>query len=285
MCYLHLIPIVALLFPALYVTGARILAVIPTPSYSHQIVFRPLWKQLSLRGHHVTLLTTDPMNDSSLMNLTEIDLNFAYDLWHTKHNIAKIIQDYQGNFLKVADLYIEMMNDIMDQELQHSEVQKLIHGDVKYDLVMVEYIFPTMIAFSQRFKCPFIGVVPLDALGLAHEAIGNPTNPALYPDFMLPFSGELNYLERMISAVFWVWIRCYSWWYVYPREDVTIRKHFGENMPPLKDMERNISMLFLNLNPVFHTVRPLGPTTISIGGGTHLESDKPLPKVGNLRKS
>lgn len=234
----------------------------------------------------MTLLTTDPMNDTSLTNLTEIDLSFAYELWHTKHNIAKIIQDYQTSLLKVADLYIEMMNDIMDQEMQHSEVQKLIHApDEKFDLLMVEYIFPTMIAFSERFKCPFIGLVPLDALGLAHEAIGNPTNPGLYPDFMLPFTGELNFLERMVSTLFWVWIRLYSTWYVYPREDATIRKHFGENMPPLKDMERNISMLFLNLNPVFHTVRPLVSTTISIGGGTHLESDKPLPKVQNVFKT
>lgn len=280
MCYLWntVFPVAVLIVST---TGARILAVMPTPSYSHQIVFRPLWRELSLRGHQITLITTDPMNDTSLTNITEIDISFAYELWQTKHNIAKIIQDYQTDLLMVADLYINMMNDIMDQELQHPEVQKLIQNE-KFDLLMVEYIYPTMIAFSGYYNCPFIGLVPLDALGLAHDAIGNPTNPALYPDFFLPFSGEMNFFERVVSAVFWVWIRYYSSKYVYPREDVMIRKHFGEHMPQLKDMERNISMLFLNLNPVFHTVRPLVPGTISVGGGTHLESNRPLPKVHGL---
>ncbi|KAI7815626.1 UDP-glucuronosyltransferase [Rhyzopertha dominica] len=259
--------------------GARILAVMPTPSYSHQIVFRPLWRELSLRGHKITLLTTDPMNDKSYPNITEINWNFAYQLWNEKHQFTSKVHDYSSNFLQVADIYLAMMNDIMEQELSHPQVQQLIQDrNETFDLVMVEYIYPTMVAFSKRFDCPFIGVVPLDALGLAHEAIGNPTNPALYPDFTLPFTGDLTFLQRIASALYWVWIRYYSSMYIYPLENMTVKKHFGENMPHLKEIESEISMLFLNLNPVFHPIRPLVPATISIGGGAHLHSGKPLPK-------
>lgn len=263
-----------------FASGARILAVMPTPSYSHQIVFRPLWKELSRRGHQITLLTTDPMNDTTLTNITEINWNFAYHLWNTKHKFTRVMHEYQSNFLKVAGIYLDMMHEIMDEELSNVHVQELINNkNENFDLVMVEYLHPTMIAFSARYNCPFIGVVPLDALGLAHENVGNPTHPSLYPDFTLPFGGDLNFFERLFGAFYWVWVRFYTWRYLYPMENETIKKHFGEEMPDLQSIERNISMLFLNINYIFHPVRPLVPATISIGGGGHLDAGKALPKV------
>lgn len=60
------------------VHGARILGVFAFPSISHQIVFQPIWRELSLRGHQVTVLTPNPIHDQSLTNLTEIDLSFTY---------------------------------------------------------------------------------------------------------------------------------------------------------------------------------------------------------------
>lgn len=274
----------ALYGPTYFVTdcaAARILAAMPIPSYSHQIVFRPLWKELSRRGHHVTLLTTNPMNDSSLVNITEVDWRYAYDLWNTKHNVAEMMSNYQSNLLNVADRFVDMMSDIVDQELSHPQVQSLIRDpDTKFDLVMVEYLYPSMSVLSERFKCPFIGVVPLDALGIFHEAIGNPTNPSLYPDFMLPFSGSLSFAERLVSSAFWLWIRYFFKYKIFPRDDSIIRKHFGSNVPPMHEMHKKMSMLFINTNPVFHNVRPTVPTTINIGGGTHLQKKPaPLPTV------
>lgn len=40
--------------------SARILAVYPTPSISHQVVFRPLMQELAKRGHDVVVITADP---------------------------------------------------------------------------------------------------------------------------------------------------------------------------------------------------------------------------------
>ena len=71
---------------------ARILGVVPIPSYSHQIVYRPIWRELSLRGHQVVVMTTDPMKDPALTNLTEIDWHFAYGLYNIKHNFTDIIR-------------------------------------------------------------------------------------------------------------------------------------------------------------------------------------------------
>lgn len=265
-------------------TAANILAVMPIPSYSHQIVFRPLWKELSLRGHRITLLTTDPVKDPSLVNLTEIDWSFAYELWNVKHKSGEMMRDYQTNFFNVANLFVDMMSDITDQELSHPAVQELINDpDAKFDLLIVENIYPSMLAFSERFKCPYISVLPLDALGITHEAIGNPTNPSLYPDFIAPFSGSLNFLERFISSVLWVWIRYHFNYNIYPSIDVIMKDHFGSDIPPTHETYQKASLVFFNTNPVLHTIRPLVPTAVDLGGGIHLQKvPKPLPTVSNL---
>ncbi|KAJ8981272.1 hypothetical protein NQ317_004008 [Molorchus minor] len=39
-----------------------------------------------------------------------------------------------------------------------------------------------------------------------------------------------------------------------------------------------MSMLFINVNPLFHHIRPTGPNTIQIGGGTHIKEAQPLPQ-------
>lgn len=82
--------------------SARVLSVIPIPSYSHQVVFQPLWRELSLRGHQVTTLTTHPINDPSLINLTEIDLGFSYDVWNAA---LKSVRSMHSNILKTMRRY------------------------------------------------------------------------------------------------------------------------------------------------------------------------------------
>lgn len=65
------------------VYSAKILGVFTIPSVSHQVMFQPIWKELSLRGHEVTVVTPNPLNDPTLTNLTEIDISFVYDAMNT----------------------------------------------------------------------------------------------------------------------------------------------------------------------------------------------------------
>jgi len=106
-----------------YCDGARILGIVPTPSYSHQVLYWPLWKELSLKGHQLTVLTTDPMNDPSLKNLTEIDLHFTYNLWSNVSALAA--KKEYVNPLKFIDMFFTVIGDIIDKELAHPEVKKI----------------------------------------------------------------------------------------------------------------------------------------------------------------
>ncbi|KAL3288264.1 hypothetical protein HHI36_002712 [Cryptolaemus montrouzieri] len=63
------------------VNSARILAIFPFPSISHQYIFRAIVKELSLRGHDITFITPNPMKDSTLNNIEEIDISGTYRIY------------------------------------------------------------------------------------------------------------------------------------------------------------------------------------------------------------
>lgn len=258
--------------------SARILAVIPTPSYSHQVAFRPIWNELGRRGHDVVVLTTDPQNDPAL-NIAEIDMSFAYELPTTK-NFMRTISE--SNVLLLHRIMNEAMLDICRQELRHPEVRGLLRNESEhFDLVMVEYLFPVMFAFAERFRAPYIGVVSVDLPNIVHGVLGNPTHAVAYPDLFSGHVGELNFWQRLNSVAFTLVVSFLNF-YQGPRNNPDVRQlveeHFGKDVPPIDVIAKNVSMVFVNHNPAFN-VRPMGPGFVLFGGGAHLMPLKPLPQV------
>lgn len=257
---------------------ARILGVVPTPSYSHQVAFRQIFAELSLRGHQVTVLTTDPMKNASLTNLTEIDLQGAYEDWR-KHDLASFMLKNGHNPLTMVAKMDVVFKDLMDYEIYHPQVQELIHNET-FDLVMIEMMFLHPFALVEVFQCPFIGIVSVDALPHFHKIMGNPDHPVLHPNQFSPVFGKLNFLDRLVSTIISVSIRLLNY-----RDSIKvtreIKQYFGETMPYIPEILDKITLMFLNLNPALNSVRPVSPSTILIGGSTHLEATKPLPAVLN----
>ncbi|KAJ8981277.1 hypothetical protein NQ317_004013 [Molorchus minor] len=173
-----LFPFLLLLFLPRNGDSARVLGVLPTPSYSHQIVFRPIWKELAKRGHEVVVITTD-LENSNMTNIREIDVSFTYDLWLNKYKVFKQFVDDR---------------DICDKELSHPPVRDLITNKSEhFDLVVVENMVPIMMGFAERFKCPSVAVTTLDFPNMYHTLLGSPDHPVAYPDPMLPFIEKMNF--------------------------------------------------------------------------------------------
>ncbi|KAF2886331.1 hypothetical protein ILUMI_19842, partial [Ignelater luminosus] len=121
----------------------------------------------------------------------------------------------------------------------------------------------------------------MDALQYHYHSMGNPSHPILNPETMLAFVGELNFLQRLMSVGFSLFMKYYSN-RVTSAQNVLVHKYFGKDYPPLEETLSKTSMLFTNADSVFHPVRPLLPNIIQIGGGTHLSAPKQLPT--NLQK-
>lgn len=113
----------------------------------------------------------------------------------------------------------------------------------------------------------FILGAPIPAL----DTVGNPSHPVYAPDHNLPVGRDMTFRERLMSGLWAVYVRIFYHLVVLPREDALVRKHLGNDLPYLGDIERNVSLLLLNRNPVFHRVMPVVPAVIELG---HMKRNK-----------
>lgn len=257
------------------VRSANILGVFTVASISHQVVYQPIWKELSLRGHQVTVITPNPLKDPALTNLTEIDTSSLYEIFKKLYKDFSLTMDHW----QLTKVWPDQSSTLMEETLNNPQVRALINDTSKeFDVVLAEYLTPGVSAFAARFKCPLIGVASLDVTNPVHAAIGNPVHPILYPEMITDFGVELSFLERIDAVLYYFYYRYIHHYVLMPQGDKIVRKYFGNDLPYLGDLERNFSMLFVNTHPVIHRVRPKLPGLIQLGR-MHLKPKKPLPKV------
>ncbi|KAJ8981236.1 hypothetical protein NQ317_016532 [Molorchus minor] len=257
-----------LLFIIKKVQSANILFVTTFPSISHQSVFQPIWKELSLRGHNVHVITPNPLHDPSLANLTEYDISSHYERLKNIPPELQFLVMKQPDFITVFIKDIVMtkkLSELSEDTFSHPEVQKLLKKDLTFDVAIVEWLFPTMSGFGAKYNCPLIGITSLGAPLVALDTVGNPSHPVTSPDMNLPVTRDMPFRERLLSALYSVYVRFWYHMVVLPREDGLVKKYLGVDLPYLGDIERNVSVLLLNRNPVFHRVMPVVPAVIELG--------------------
>lgn len=250
------------------IDSAKILAIFPVPFKEHQLGYRPLIERLANVGHGITLLTTDPIdmrvagNGSLVKRIEQIDLSFVYDL--------PILEELNTVSLDAKDMLknvFNVMRKISEAELQHPSVQELIHGAGKFDVVMVEWSGVSLMnAFAHHFKAPLVGITNGGAYINAHEALGNPNHPIGYPSIFMPFTEDLNLLQRISSVFFTIWFRFYYYTEEIPLQNAIANRNFGAHIPDLFEIESQADLLLINAYQALGNVRPVGPTTLYLGG-------------------
>lgn len=248
--------------------SAKILAIFPVPFKEHQVLYRPLIEQLAAKGHDITLLTTDPIdlrvsgNGTLVKRIEQIDLSFVYDL--------PVLEDLNTVGLDAKDMLknvFNVMRKISEAELQHPSVQELIHGSAKFDVVMVEWSGVSLMnAFAHHYNAPLVGIANGGAYINAHEALGNPNHPIGYPSIFMPFTEDLSLLQRISSVFFTIWYRIYYYTEEIHKQNVIATENFGTEIPDLFEIERKADLLLINSYQALGNVRPVGPTTIYLGG-------------------
>ncbi|KAL1516686.1 hypothetical protein ABEB36_000566 [Hypothenemus hampei] len=258
------------------ITSKNILVYTPLPFYSHQTAYNPLWKSLARLGHNLTILTLNPMKETH-ENIHQVNLEELYDFWK-RNNAFEIFSSGEQTWKNIFTIY-ELSFQMVDLELGHPEVKALINGDRKFDLVITEFYLTLGVGFAWRFNCSWIGVVSMDLNHDKHALLGNPMHPVLYPAFDLGMSSKepLTFKQRFISCIYYVfWNICSK--YFNLKQDALLKKHFGPNVPSLQKLEKTVSLVMTNSNPIFHKARPLGPKTINIGGGLQIAQSNTLPE-------
>ncbi|XP_044755552.1 UDP-glycosyltransferase UGT4-like [Coccinella septempunctata] len=262
-----------------FVTCANIFAVIPSPFYSHQATFRPLWRELAKKGHKITLITTDLMEANE--NITQIDYHGCYEVFE-KNSFGNLLK--KG--LKVLDallMFKDLMRATLDYQFSQPQLVEMLKNNRTFDLMMVELAQPGWPLLSYKFKCPYIGLTSMDTYSTLHAAVGNAVHPAIYPSADFGFQEELSFKDRLLSTFLTVLGEMVFRFFFTPFTDNYLKTVIGDDLPTSEETFKNMSMLFVNANPIFFPIRPVTPVTVNLGGGLHLTHQKKLPEVRFLK--
>ncbi|XP_046973639.1 UDP-glucosyltransferase 2-like [Vanessa cardui] len=266
--------IVSLLFVLIKSEAAKILGVFPTPSISHQVVFRPVMLELVKRGHEVKVITTDPafLKGQAPRNFTEIDIhNISYE--HLKLHGNPENKTHPIDF----DNFInDFLINLFVKQLNSTEIQTLLSSDEKFDLIFVESWVRPALVFSHIYDAPVIEFSSLGGINSALEAIGAASHPLIYPNAMHRKIYNLTLWDKITELY-----THYSCQYYYMHheqiENEMLKSVLGSNIPDLKDLRQNVRMLFLNVHPIWDFNRPVPPNVLYLAG-LHQKPREDLPK-------
>ncbi|XP_068623992.1 UDP-glycosyltransferase UGT5-like [Battus philenor] len=260
------------------VEAAKILAIYPTPSISHQVVFRPLTLELIKRGHSVTVVTTDPIfpKGNAPENLTEIN---AHDVSYKMITKAfpKLTPGNENDFITQLKYLKKHFQTILVEQSKIKEFNEIINNKTQeYDLIMIEALYVIALGITHIYKAPTILVSSFGAFIDTYDIMGVPTHPILYPNIFRQKLYDLSLYDKISELYNQLRIN-YILNYVDENEDEIIKRIFGSDVPSLAVLKNNVDMLFLNINPIWEGYFPVPPGVIHMGG-LHLQPLKELPK-------
>lgn len=262
---------------------AKILGVFPTPSVSHQVVFRALMKDLAAKGHELIIMTPDPFPIDN-PNVTQIDWHSSYKVFQKGLNFVEF-KNSGTDETDFKNFFFPALMDCIETQLNHPEVKKLIseRHKHKFDLMIYEGLLNyAMLGFAEIFDVPVIQMTSLDDSNMNHDWMGNPVNRVLYPDIIFAFQEErLTFFER------WKVLKHILKAFNFKNEmeskvNSMIKKHFPIENPDMTKMRHRVQLLMTNTVPALGYLRPLLPNTIQLGF-MHIEPPKPLPE-GELKQ-
>ncbi|CAH0715015.1 unnamed protein product, partial [Brenthis ino] len=232
---------------------------------------------LAKRGHQVTVITTDPAfpKGHSPQNLTEIDVHdISYKIWNEFLKSER--RQERDPQLNLRYIFVAL-NEIFEKQLKSPEVYELIHNKEKvFDLLFIETCVRPTLILSHIYKVPVIEMSSFGGIYETFETTGAPTNLLFYP---------LAHRERFNNLSIWEKILEFYAQYkdeqlyteLVKEEEGMLKKIFGSNIPGIRELKKNVQMLFLNVHPIWDFNRPVPPNIVYLGG-LHQTPSKQLPQ-------
>ncbi|KAJ8928783.1 hypothetical protein NQ314_018641 [Rhamnusium bicolor] len=227
--------------------GARILGVFPVAAPSHYILGSALMKGLAEAGHDITIITP-----------------------YTEKNPPK-----RGTWREVflGDYMAELQREKL---LNHTDVQKLIKSDEKFDVVIVSQLFYDVLkAFANHFDAHLVIFSNIAANSMLNHLVGNPSLPSFHPEVPLGFQKHMSFFQRLVNTLAkFVFVLLLNLVF-YPTQSQLLQTYFP-NPIDLNDVLYNVSLVLLNSHVSISSPQPSVPSMIEIGG-FHVTPPKKLP--------
>ncbi|XP_038214690.1 UDP-glucosyltransferase 2-like isoform X2 [Zerene cesonia] len=269
-----------------YVHNARILGLFAHTGKSHYMVFEPLLKELSERGHHVTVASFFPLQNPPA-NYTNVSLQGIANVGLETLNLSSFESrsilfrtPVIGEVLErvsTIDAFAAMALNICSKAVDWPPLVNALKE--KYDVVLTEsFTSDCMLGLLHVYeiKAPVIALSTCTLIPWVPDRIGVTNNPSYIPVATGSWTASMNFIQRIQNTLMSIYY--YLWFHiaVQKKEKTIIEKHFGMEVP-LYDLSINMTMVLVNTFHSLNGVRPLLPGLVEVGG-MHLDhTRKPLP--------
>lgn len=261
-------------------SSARILAIVPLPVRSHWIIMEPLFKELALRGHNVTVFSSFPQR-LPLANYTDVD--FSPKLTpHSGWNLNMIKEKMANTFQTMS--FINQIHTETCKIMESDSLKSLLSAKGQYDVLITEIFGNDCFAyFAYKLGIPLISVMTSPGSSWLADRTGMPDNPSYIPHvFFVPEHDRMTIFERIYNTVLVNYARIFYRFYISKQTQDLAEKAFGERLPPITDVICNTSLVLVNSHHSLPVCRPLPPNVVEIAG-IHIKERQQLPKVNRRR--
>ncbi|KAH8269648.1 hypothetical protein KR018_012618 [Drosophila ironensis] len=267
--------------------GARILAVYAFPGKSHYMMHTALMRELVESGHQVTMVTAFSLEKERLgSNFTELLIEPVYDFWHDvklnfgAEHLFELTRMTNYDFLKMLEI---IGLKTTEHALRQPKVQALIHAqrteDV-FDLLLAEQFYQeAFLALARIYKIPVVTTSTLGYENHMSQMMGLITPWSFVPHGFMPFTDRMSFLERVRNSYASLYEDLDRLLVYFPKMDAVASEFFGPvlgQVPKVRHMEREISVMLLNSHAPLTTARPTVDAMVPVGG-MHIYPPKALP--------
>lgn len=256
--------------------SARILAIVPFNGRSHFIVMEPLFLALAGRGHDVTVVSSFPQK-SPVQNYHDIDMSRVMPSAVNSFNVS-FVRNAMKDIPGVVNTIVDSGLNLCEQIFKQKEIQNLINTTVKYDVIITEVFGSDCFAsFAHKLNIPLISYITSMMLPWASLRTGDPNNPSYIVNYLTDYPEQMTLYERMSNTFWLLYANIMYRFYSDKPSHRLAQQYFGTNLPPLEEIVRNTSLLFVNSHFSVTQSKPSAANVIEVGG-IHIKEQKPLPK-------
>lgn len=261
--------------------GSRILIANVYGTKSHQNTYVALTKELTRRGHTVTVITNSVNNElTQLENVVQIlleslvlDMSLYPPPFPQKRTLSQHY-DWLKNFFQS---FFAIQTKIARTTYGDHRVRQLMQEE-QFDLVMFSEVCGlTCYPFGWIFKAPTILLSPNVLMPGRFSMLGDSEAYHYVPFIFSYYTNQMSLPQRILNVVVSKIYQYLAFDRNYQNVEAVFRQLIHPEVPSLTELSKNMSLVFANTHPVLNYARSLPPQVIEIGG-IHCRPANPLPK-------
>ncbi|XP_058806792.1 UDP-glucosyltransferase 2-like isoform X1 [Phymastichus coffea] len=260
--------------------GYRILGIYPFQGRSHFMVLNQLFKGLARKGHQVDLISVLPLeeNHPNYTRIIELPNNIAIFM-------EALRSENSQSLSRNIPLMLGKVGYKLCESMEAPEFLDLVRNppkDIPYDVIITQTLcYPCFTILGYLWNIPVVVISTTSLYPWMHGMIGNPDNTAISPNNLISIPEGNNFWTRLVNTYLFYYIKLLYFYYT-SNQDHLLQKLFGPNVPSIRELEQNISLILMNTYFPLNGIKPMTTGLVEVGG-LHIQNDGPdLPD--NLKK-